>query len=117
MKRTDKQSPQQTIVTRKIGMNKGYPRIWLEGKLLDEVGFRHYQPYTVDIGPDRVVLVLDPKGTRKVAGKAKPTEADPNYWHPVIDLHQKALVDFVKKATEVQVSLSPGLILIERQQR
>ena len=54
--------------TRKIGMNRGKRRIWLEGKELTDNGIRHGMRYNVMIGDCALRIVIDPDGKRKIAG-------------------------------------------------
>lgn len=99
-----------TTVIRKIGMNKGSPRIWLEGKLLDEAGFVAGALYDRSIQVDRVTLTLNPVGKFKVSGKAK----GPHYTHPVIDLHCRSLGGFTQGRKNCVVTLKKGSIDIVR---
>lgn len=96
----------------KVQQNKGMPRIWMQGKVLDDAGFKARAKYKVDIGADLISLQLDSEGTRAVSGKDK----TPEYREPVIDLHQKALTAFVQDATHVEIKLNSdkGVIEIRR---
>ena len=62
-------SKQQTV-TRKIGLNKGKRRIWLEGKVLTNAGINHGQRFDTETnGDDNLLIIIDPAGDRKIAGK------------------------------------------------
>ena len=56
-------------ITRKIGLNKGKRRIWLEGAVLTSAGFKHGTRFNV-VNTDNVLSIYaDLNGKRKVAGK------------------------------------------------
>lgn len=38
--------------TRKIGLNRGKPRLWLEGKILDDNGFKHGTVWDAVVFPE-----------------------------------------------------------------
>lgn len=66
--------------TRKIGMNRGKPRLWIEGKLLIEAGLPHGTPWTLIDEGSRLLIhagAFEGALTRKVAGKPD---------RPVIDI-------------------------------
>lgn len=67
---------------RNIGQNRGRPRIWLEGQILIESGFNHGDRFTVTNEPDKIIIKNDPKGKRKIAGKAD---------RPIIDMLGKVI--------------------------
>lgn len=58
--------------TRKIGRNRGKPRLWIEGNLLVEAGLDHGQRW--DLLPlldgSGFLIKNNPEGKRKIAGKA-----------------------------------------------
>ena len=73
-----------TTVTRKIGSNKGKPRLWIEGKVLDQAGLPHGSRWTllpITTGGLRIASA-PASGKRKVAG---------NPGRPVIDITSKTL--------------------------
>lgn len=63
--------------TRKIGSNRGKPRLWLEGAILQQAGFTHSTRWTLTTSEDRLDLKVDPDGKRKVSGRPD---------RPVIDM-------------------------------
>jgi len=66
-----------TTVTRKIGLNKGKRRIWLEGAVLTDNHIHHGMRFNV-VNYDNVLLILrKTDGKRKVAGKPE---------RPIIDM-------------------------------
>ena len=65
------------MITRKIGMNKGKNRIWLEGAILTDNGIKHGMRFTVVNSPNTLMILTDPNGKRKIAG---------NPSRPIIDM-------------------------------
>ena len=64
--------------TRKIGTNRGRPRLWLEGAILSENGFKHGDMW--DIAADvkaAMIIHLSETGKRKIAGSES---------RPIIDI-------------------------------
>ena len=58
---------------RKIGVNRGKRRLWIEGLLLVTAGFKPQDHYNIIYSRNLVKLVKDSAGNRKVSGKgAKP---------------------------------------------
>ena len=55
--------------TRKLGMNRGKRRLWIEGAILNTNGFEHGTRYNVINGDNKLTITIDPQGKRKVAGK------------------------------------------------
>jgi DNA (cytosine-5)-methyltransferase 1 len=94
--------------SRKVGLNKGYPRIWIEGKKLDASGFVANARYNVETSPKAITLTLADDGKRKVSGKT--ISAD--YRHPIIDLHASYLAEFVQAGNMVNIEYHIGKIVI-----
>jgi DNA (cytosine-5)-methyltransferase 1 len=95
----------QQAVTRKIGVNKGKRRIWLEGKVLTNAGINHGQRFNIIQSDNMLSIIIDPAGERKIAG-------GPN--RPIIDMSAATITnsftDDVAAVTVTQSSL--GLILM-----
>lgn len=106
-----KQDYYNVTTLRNVGLNKGTPRIWLEGNKLDIIGFVANVRYAVKINKQTIVLTLDEDGEKKVSSKAS---KDPNYRTPVIDLHNSGLSDFLNGSEQVEVNHQPGIITIKR---
>ena len=87
-------------VTRKIGMNKGKNRIWLEGKSLTAFGIVHGMRFDVVNSPNSLMIMINPEGKRKVAGKPD---------RPIIDM-TAATIDSSEFVSRV-VSLEQGRVL------
>lgn len=63
-----------------IGMNRGKPRLWLEGNVLTEAGFKTDDRFNVTIADGKLTLEIAEDGTNKVSGKGEGRA------RPVIDL-------------------------------
>ena len=50
-------------------MNKGRARVWLESSKLGAFGFTRGTPITVTVYSSRIVVSVDPRGDRIVAGR------------------------------------------------
>lgn len=102
------------VITRKIGQNRGKPRLWLEGNFLETVGLPHGTQWTL-VARDGCLTIqigaLEGQRTRKVAGKPG---------RPVIDIVAASL-DPLRLAggsmpEQVNLIFEPGegIILIVR---
>ncbi|OGU24360.1 MAG: hypothetical protein A2580_09200 [Hydrogenophilales bacterium RIFOXYD1_FULL_62_11] len=96
-------------LVRKLGVNKGAPRLWLEGIFPSRAGFAPGARYTVSApdGEMKVVLKIDDSGVRLVSAK---TKADRTL--PVIDLNSKELLDRFVGMDTVRVVMLNGEIHI-----
>lgn len=92
-------------VIRKRGTNRGRPRIWLEGKILTEAGFRRGDQFSIRTGEYWLKLTKDPEGSRKVSGKAE---------KPIIDI-MGATLGPLQQVDRVLVRYEPdgGTLIIE----
>lgn len=92
-------------LVRKLGINKGAPRLWLEGIFPARAGFLPGKRYSVS-APDgelRVVLKLDDAGIRLVSSKVRSDQAQ-----PVIDLNSRELLARFEGMNAVRVILMDG---------
>lgn len=96
-------------IARKLGFNKGAPRVWLEGNLPLRAGFTPGARYSVSTaeGQARVVLKVDEQGIRLVSAK---TRADREL--PVIDLNSRELLSMFEGMNAVRIILMQGEIHI-----
>lgn len=72
---------------KKIGQNRGAPRVWLEGSQTERAGFSAGQRFDIDVQGQMVVLQANPDGSRIVSGKKV---GDRN--NPIIDINSKELL-------------------------
>lgn len=84
--------------TRKIGQNKGKRRLWIEGTLLVAAGLDHGNRWDLIEAPHGFLIVRNPEGKRKVAGKPG---------RPIIDITGKTL-DVIPNALTVSLSYRLG---------
>lgn len=95
------------MITRKIGMNKGKNRIWLEGAVLTDHGIQHGMRFDVINSPNSLVILIDPDGKRKIAGKPD---------RPIIDMSAATIdnsefISRVVKVEQVKMKMGLGLVL------
>ncbi len=72
---------------KKVGQNRGAPRVWLEGTEAARAGFVPGQRFDITVQGRTVVLQANPDGSRVVSGK-KVGERN----NPVIDINSKELL-------------------------
>ena len=95
----------------KIGMNKGRPRLWLEGKQLTEHGFIKGKKFTISYLPDSMKalkflkLLIDNDGSRTVSGTSD---------RPIIDIIGKAVeAGNFKAGDETKIYFSRNVIVVQ----
>lgn len=88
--------------TRKIGQNRGKPRLWIEGKLLEEAGLGHGNRWNLVPINGGFLIQRDAEGKRKIAGKPG---------RPVIDI-AGATLGQLGEAAEVTLTYRPGWGLV-----
>lgn len=92
---------------RKLGLNKGKVRLWIEGKLLSESNWNRGDAFDV-IWIDGVLrYIKNPNGSRKVAG----TEA-----RPIIDTNTDKLASTLHATTgeKVNITITSNSITIQK---
>lgn len=89
-----------------VGVNKGRPRIWLEGKYLAQAGFKPQTPIELEITNEKVIVRLSERGQRRVASKAGEL--------PVIDIERTDLAEVFDSREKVEVVTEHGRIEIRR---
>jgi hypothetical protein len=70
------------MITRKIGLNRGKRRLWLEGEVLSSNSFYRGDKFTAVIEKDELQIYADPDGNRTIAGTAD---------RPIIDINSDKL--------------------------
>lgn len=86
-------------ITRKIGRNRGKPRLWIEGKALERAGLPHGTPWTLRITDFGLTIAAYSEGERKIAGKPG---------RPIVDIIGAALGPIVGAAASVEITIYPG---------
>lgn len=90
---------------KKIGNNRGAPRIWLEGSQTARAGFEPGQRYDVVVDGMTVVLQANKDGSRIVSGKKAGEKTN-----PVIDLNSIAMLAVFDGMAAVRVVVKQGEI-------
>lgn len=92
---------------KRVGQNKGAPRIWLEGALASSGGFIPGTRFDIEIQGKTIVLQANPDGTRIVSGKQIGERMN-----PIIDLNSKELLAIFDGMAAVRVGVKDGEIFI-----
>ncbi len=96
-------------IIKKVGFNKGAPRLWLEGIFPERSGFTPGKRYTAsaDHSTARVILRVDEAGMRLVSSKQKADRC-----LPILDLNSHELLSAFEGMEKVRVILMEGEIHI-----
>lgn len=86
-------------ITRKIGLNRGKPRLWIEGKALLDVGFKKGDAFGVVVAGKVVTIHSEVDGKRHIAGTVE---------RPIIDVNSSAVLDGLTVGDEVTINLING---------
>jgi hypothetical protein len=70
------------MITRKVGLNRGKRRLWLEGAVLANSGFARGTEWILSVVGETMLIDAIPEGNRKVAG----TED-----RPIIDINSERI--------------------------
>jgi len=99
----------KSVEIKSIGLNKGAPRVWLQGKQPKRAGFVTGQNYSVEVIESKcmVALKLCSNGTNVVCGKEKNGEQI-----PVIDLNSKKVLGIFEGMDSVRVIIQENVIYI-----
>lgn len=94
---------------RKIGINRGQMRIWMEGRGPARAGFLPGSRFSIRVHDERraVVIRLDPEGTRVVSRKGQEGSLQ-----PVIDINSTQLLKPFEGQSAVRVMVMEGEIWI-----
>lgn len=83
----------------KMGSNKGNPRIWIEGQILVDHGFKRGDRFNALIRPGSLIIEAVDYGDRKVSGKGE---------RPIIDIATKELLTVAPIGTTLWLSARQG---------
>lgn len=92
---------------KKIGQNRGAPRVWLEGTQTERAGFRPGQKFDVIVQGHTIVLQANPDGTRVVSSKKAGEKQN-----PVIDINSRELLAIFDGMSAVRVAVKKGEIYL-----
>lgn len=105
--------PMPTTITRKIGSNRGKPRLWIEGPALTAQHWKPGKPFVAlwqqgKLSYDATLAPLPGLSIRKVAGTAA---------RPIIDTNTDKLTTLLKASVgdTVTITLTPDLITVTKQ--
>ena len=91
----------------KVGVNKGRPRIWIDGRVLADAGFVGGVVYSCYVEPGRITLVLEApvlQRGRRVTGRPG--------GKPIIDLLGRDVESAFPNVWRVTATFEPGRIVI-----
>lgn len=92
---------------KKVGQNRGAPRVWLEGSQALLGGFNPGTRFDVVVSGQTVVLTANPDGTRVVSGKQIGERMN-----PIIDLNSKELLAIFDGMAAIRVAVREGEIYL-----
>lgn len=92
---------------KKVGQNRGAPRVWLEGSQALLAGFGPGQRFDIRVEDRTVVLQANPDGSRVVSAK-RIGERD----NPVIDINSRELLAVFDGMAAVRVAVKDGQIFL-----
>lgn len=90
-----------------IGLNRGKPRIWLQGGEVANAGLTPGARYDIHVNGGTVVLRANPDGSRVVSSKAKGEDA-----LPIIDINSKELLALFDGMSAVRLVQREGEIYL-----
>lgn len=93
---------------RKLGTNRGAPRLWLESKSVKDAGFEPGKTYQIEVQKERITLTAAQNGSHVVSSKSdgdKPRR-------PIIDLNSKEILGIFDGMEAVRVIFKNGSIHI-----
>jgi len=100
----------QGYFIKKMGENRGKPRIWLENAEVSSAGFKPGDRYDVKLKGGVVTLQANPDGSR-VVSKSKRTSRDGEPL-PIIDLNSKALLALFEGMDSIRLVQRKGEIYL-----
>lgn len=92
---------------KKIGQNRGAPRVWLEGTQTERAGFWPGQRFDVVVQGHAIVLQTNPDGSRVVSSKKAGEKKN-----PVIDINSRELLAIFDGMSAVRVAVKKGKIYL-----
>jgi DNA (cytosine-5)-methyltransferase 1 len=95
----------QLISFHVLGENRGSPRLWLESRRLETLGFQPGTAFVVERANRGLRLRAASEGTHHVAKRRAACSV-----RPIIDLASRSLLAPLEKWREVKIAASPGII-------
>lgn len=97
----------QGYYIKKLGSNRGSPRVWLEGSETERAGFAPGQRYDIQIEGQTLVLKANSDGARIVSGKVIGERNN-----PIIDINSKALLAIFDGMAAIRVVVKKDQIYL-----
>lgn len=91
---------------KKIGQNRGVPRIWLD-RPTERAGFEPGQRYDIVVQGRTIVLQANPDGSRVVSSKKEGEKTN-----PLIDLNSRELLALFDGMSSIRVAVQQGKIFL-----
>jgi hypothetical protein len=86
--------------TRRIGSNRGSARLWLEGAILSNAGWKQGDRFSISFaGHQLITIIRDPDGLRKVAGTSQ---------RPIIDTNTDKILAALECSIGDTVTIQPS---------
>jgi DNA (cytosine-5)-methyltransferase 1 len=96
------------LIITHVGQQNGSPRIWMEGRKLEREGFAPDTLYRIKTTySDRLVLIKEKSGTRKVSARKQK-----KYRKPIIDIANLKLLRWFKEDQKLRIVIRRGRITI-----
>lgn len=92
---------------KKVGQNRGAPRVWLEGTETQRAGFAPGQRYDIEVQGQMIVLQANKDGSRVVSGKVAGERNN-----PIIDINSKALLAMFDGMAAIRVVVKQDQIYL-----
>lgn len=92
---------------KKIGQNKGAPRVWLEGSQTAKAGFAPGQRFDIHVEGQTIVLQANLDGSRVVSSKKSGESLN-----PVIDINSRELLAIFDGMSSIRVAVKEGQIYL-----
>lgn len=101
------------VSIRKLGSNRGCPRLWLQGRLPASAGFHPQTRFAAvkDAERMKVTLRIDPRGDRMVSRKSRKASSDE--YVPVIDINSAEVLAMFEGLEHIRVVVRDGEITID----
>jgi len=97
----------QGYYIKKMGQNRGAPRVWLEGTQTERAGFAPGQRYDLEVQGKMIVLQANNDGSRVVSGKLAGEKNN-----PIIDINSKSILAIFDGMAAIRVIVKKDQILL-----
>jgi DNA (cytosine-5)-methyltransferase 1 len=91
------------LVYKKIGRNKGVPRLWFQGRRLSRCNLKPGSRIEIEYCEDQIRIFLSDSGNRVVSQKKE---------DPIIDINNARIDEVFQGASRIRAVINPGEIVI-----